>query len=63
MLNAANEVVVAAFLDEGLPYLQIPIVVEKTLNAIPVATADSLDVILEVDALARTIAKEFICKR
>lgn len=63
VLNAANEVVVAAFLDEGLPYLQIPVVVEKTLNAIPVASADSLEVILEIDALARKIAKEFICKR
>jgi 1-deoxy-D-xylulose-5-phosphate reductoisomerase len=63
VLNAANETVVAAFLEEGLPYLQIPVVVEKTLNAIPVASADSLDVILEVDARARAIAKEFICKR
>jgi len=63
VLNAANEVAVAAFLDEGLPYLQIPVVVENTLNAIPVASADSLNVILEVDALARKLAKEFICKR
>ena len=63
VLNAANEVAVAAFLDEGLPYLQIPMVVEKTLNAIPVASADSLNVILEADALARKFAKEFICKR
>ncbi len=63
VLNAANEVAVAAFLDEGLPYLQIPEVVEKTLNAIPIASADSLDVILEVDARARNIAQEFISKR
>lgn len=63
VLNAANEVAVAAFLDEGLPYLQIPVVVENTLNAIPVASADSLNEILEVDALARKLAKEFICKR
>ena len=63
VLNAANETVVAAFLEEGLPYLQIPVVVEKTLNAIPVASADSLDVILEVDERARAIAKGFICKR
>jgi len=62
VLNAANEVAVAAFLDEGLPYLQIPVVVEKTLNAISVSNADSLDVILNVDALARKLAKEFICR-
>ena len=62
VLNAANEVAVAAFLDEGLPYLQIPVVVEKTLNAIPVSSADSLEVILNVDTLARKLAKEFICR-
>lgn len=62
VLNAANEVAVAAFLEEGLPYLQIPAVVEKTLSAIPAAGADSLDVILNVDALARKLAKEFVCK-
>jgi 1-deoxy-D-xylulose-5-phosphate reductoisomerase len=62
VLNAANEVAVAAFLDESLPYLQIPVVVEKTLNAISVSNADSLDVILNVDGLARKLAKEFICK-
>ena len=63
VLNAANEVAVAAFLDEGLPYLQISEVVEKTLNAIPVASADSLDVILEIDARARKFTKEIICRR
>lgn len=62
VLNAANEVAVAAFLDEGLPYLRIPEVVEKTLSAIPVANAGSLEFILEVDARARKLAKEFICK-
>lgn len=63
VLNAANEIAVAAFLDEGLPYLQIAQVVEKTLNAIPVASADSLDVILEIDARTRKFTKELICKR
>ncbi|QWE21114.1 1-deoxy-D-xylulose-5-phosphate reductoisomerase [Polynucleobacter sp. AP-Kolm-20A-A1] len=62
VLNAANEVAVAAFLDEGLPYLRIPEVVEKTLSAISAANADSLEFILEVDARARKLAKEFICK-
>ena len=62
VLNAANEIAVAAFLNDGLPYLQIPVVVEKTLNAIPVSSADSLNAILNVDALARKLAKEFICR-
>ena len=62
-LAVCRVVAVAAFLDEGLPYLQIAQVVEKTLNAIPVASADSLDVILEIDARARKFTKELICKR
>lgn len=60
VLNAANEIAVAAFLDEGLPYLQIPVVVDKSLNAIGVSKADSLDAILEVDARARAVARDFI---
>jgi len=60
VLNAANEVAVAAFLDAGLHYLQIPAVVEKTLNAIALTNADSLEDILSTDAQARKVAREFI---
>ena len=60
ILNAANEVAVAAFLDEGLPYLTIPSVVEHCLNAMPALAADSLEMILEADVLARQTAKQFI---
>jgi len=60
VLNAANEVAVAAFLDQGLPYLQIPEVVEKVLNAIPLNNGDSLEAILSIDTRARQRAHEFI---
>ncbi len=60
VLNAANEIAVAAFLDEGMTYLQIPQVVEKTLNAIHVSSVDSLEVILDIDAQARRAARDFI---
>jgi 1-deoxy-D-xylulose-5-phosphate reductoisomerase len=66
ILNAANEIAVAAFLDQGLPYLQIPVVVEKTLNTIPSVNADSLELILDIDARARRVAeevaKDILCK-
>ena len=66
ILNAANEIAVAAFLDEGLPYLQIPVVVEKVLSAIPSVNADSLELSLDVDARARRVAeevaKDIVCK-
>ena len=61
VLNAANEVAVAAFLDDGLPYLQIPLVVEKTLNAVSPVNADSLETVLNADTRARKVAHEFIC--
>lgn len=60
VLNAANEVAVAAFLDAGLPYLQISAVVDKTLNGISLANADSIETILSIDTQARKLAREFI---
>lgn len=60
VLNAANEVAVAAFLDRGLPYLTIPSVVEHCLNTLAPVPADSLEIILEADALARQTANQFI---
>jgi 1-deoxy-D-xylulose-5-phosphate reductoisomerase len=66
VLNAANEIAVAAFLDEGLPYLQIPAVVEAVLNTIPSVNADSLETILDVDMRARqvaqTVVRDILCK-
>lgn len=60
ILNAANEVAVAAFLDDGLPYLKISNVVEHCLNTLPPVAADSLETILEADVLARQTANQFI---
>ena len=66
VLNAANEVAVAAFLDEGLPYLQISRVVDSVLNTISSVNADSLKLILDVDARARqaaqVVVKEILCR-
>jgi len=56
VLNAANEVAVAAFLDGGLPFLGIPEVVEGTLNATDTAAARDLEELVAVDAEARKTA-------
>jgi 1-deoxy-D-xylulose-5-phosphate reductoisomerase len=67
VLNAANEIAVAAFLEEGLPYPQIPVVVEKALNAIPASNANSIELILDVDTRTRQVAhaavKDILCRR
>ena len=56
-LNAANEEAVAAFLDGRLGFLGIPEVVERTLEAHPRASLDSLEEVEAADKLARRTAK------
>jgi 1-deoxy-D-xylulose-5-phosphate reductoisomerase len=56
ILNAANEVAVAAFLEGALPFLGIPDVVERTLTRLDPAPAGSLDELVDADAEARRIA-------
>ena len=60
VLNAANEIAVAAFLDQGLPYLQIPAIVEQTLDQIQVSPATSIEHLLEMDAQARQLAGKLV---
>jgi 1-deoxy-D-xylulose-5-phosphate reductoisomerase len=59
ILNAANEVAVASFLDGRLPFLGIPEVVELTLNAIDGASVRDLDELTAVDAEARRVASAY----
>jgi len=60
ILNAANEVAVAAFLDEKLAFLEIPSLVEHTLEQLSVVPVKSLEDVQEADRLAREIAIERI---
>jgi len=60
ILNAANEVAVAAFLEERLAFLDIPRVIETTLARVAHRTADSLETILADDEAARRVAAELI---
>lgn len=56
VLNAANEVAVAAFLDGRLGFTDIPVLVEQTLTELPMMAADELATILEADRAARDLA-------
>jgi 1-deoxy-D-xylulose-5-phosphate reductoisomerase len=58
VLNAANEVAVAAFLEGRLGFLGIAELVERTLNEIETKPAQSLEQLLEVDRLAREKAEQ-----
>ncbi|MGA9393858.1 MAG: 1-deoxy-D-xylulose-5-phosphate reductoisomerase [Azonexus sp.] len=60
ILNAANEIAVAAFLGRRLPFLGIPRLIEATLAALPAGPEGSLGDVLAADADARRIATDLI---
>ncbi len=62
ILNAANELAVAAFLSNEIAFMDIPRVVEGTLCAIENQSTDSLDAVLEADLLAREESGKQIIK-
>ena len=57
ILNAANEVAVAAFLARRIRFSDIFMVIDATLGAVASATADDLDSVLAADAAARRAAE------
>jgi 1-deoxy-D-xylulose-5-phosphate reductoisomerase len=57
VLNAANEVVVDAFLNDGIGFHEIPQIIESVLDAHPPEEASSLETILKADAWAREEAR------
>lgn len=63
ILNAANEVAVAAFLSQRLGFIQIPEVIESVLEALPVQQDADLDTLLAVDEAARRQAEQIIRSR
>ena len=58
ILNAANEVAVAAFLKGQAAFLEIAAIVEDTLDRYDPAAPETLDHVLEIDAEARRRAGE-----
>jgi 1-deoxy-D-xylulose-5-phosphate reductoisomerase len=57
VFNAANEIAVARFLAEDIPFLAIESIVESTLAKHDVVAATDLGAIREADAWARDVAK------
>ena len=63
ILNAANEVAVAAFLDGALPFLGIAQLDEAVLQALPAGPEGSLADVLAADAEARQLAHKLVRER
>jgi 1-deoxy-D-xylulose-5-phosphate reductoisomerase len=57
-LNAADEIAVAAFLEQRLPFLGIPEVIEGVLSRTPRVPFERMDDVLAADAEARRLALE-----
>lgn len=62
-LNAANEVAVAAYLQEGIGFLEIAEVIEATMDAHKPRNIDTLDDALEADRWAREKADSLVHAR
>lgn len=60
ILNAANEVVVAAFLKDQISFLGMSDVIEKTMNKVSFISNPTYNDYVETDAIARRIAAEFV---
>lgn len=60
VLNAANEVAVAAFLDQKIEFLAIPEVIRQTLAEISDIPLTDLDSVLDVDLRARKFAQSLV---
>lgn len=58
ILNAANEIAVAAFLQRKLKFTDIPGVIEDTLSALPETGSFDLQGLLGLDARARIVAEQ-----
>ena len=63
VLNAANEVTVAAFLDRRIPFVDIPALIERALDRLPAQPLTSIEHCVAVDAEARRRVQEWIDRR
>lgn len=60
VLNAANEVAVASFLDGQIGFLQIPRLIERALSQVDLALSQDLDSLLAKDAQTRALVGEWV---
>jgi 1-deoxy-D-xylulose-5-phosphate reductoisomerase len=62
-LNAADEIAVEAFLGGAISFPSIPAVVEETLARMPAREAASVQEVLEIDELSRSVARQIVQER
>jgi 1-deoxy-D-xylulose-5-phosphate reductoisomerase len=62
ILNAANEITVAAFLQDKIGFLDIAKINEKTMNSVSLEKNTSLESLIETDQEARRVASQLLNK-
>ncbi len=62
VLNAANEVAVAAFLGGAIAFLDIPTILERVLEAHAASAAVDLETLLGADEWSRTTARQLVAR-
>ena len=62
ILNAANEVVNEAFRADRIGFLDMPRIIEETMQKVTFDAAPSLDTYLQTDAEARQKANELVAQ-
>src|SRR5271157_3448910 len=62
-LNAADEVAVAAFLEEQIGFEEIPQIIEEVITATPAGHLESINKVLTLDTEARLLATEMVKQR
>jgi 1-deoxy-D-xylulose-5-phosphate reductoisomerase len=60
ILNAANEIAVAAFLDRKITFMDIPRLIESVLSFVHIEAASTIEDVIQVDAAAREAATEWM---
>lgn len=63
ILNASNEVVVAAFLNNRIRFDQIPKIIEEVLGIVSYSDAVTLERVVEADQIARETTQEQIAQK
>lgn len=62
VLNAANEVVVDAFLNNKVGFLEMSDIIEQVLGKMPSVSQPGMDILIDTDAEARIYASELVKK-
>jgi len=60
MLNAANEIAVASFLEKRIRFTDIPLLIDEVLNREQIQPVESLEDVMAADQRARTAAERWL---